>query len=76
MKDKQNIVPKNIWLDPTEEMLGDSEFEAIWQAIKSWDVNVPDIYEGYCGANGYHVRVILDALRKYRRESIFSKENK
>lgn len=48
-------------LDPTPEMLEDPRFEAIWQAIKSWDVNAP-WYEGYCGATGTHVRVILDAL--------------
>ena len=50
------------WPDPTPEMLASPEFEAIWQCIKSWDVNVPEVYSGYCGANGNHVRAILDAL--------------
>lgn len=50
------------WPDPTPEMLASSEFEAIWQVIKSWDVNVPDVYSGYMGATGNHVRAILDAL--------------
>jgi hypothetical protein len=50
------------WPDPTEEMLKAPEFEAVWQAIKFWDINVPDVYSGYCGATGNHVRAILDAL--------------
>lgn len=50
------------WPNPTPEMLSDPKFEAIWQAIKGWDINVPDAYSGYCGATGNHVRAILDAL--------------
>jgi hypothetical protein len=51
------------WPDPTPEMLdGDPRFEAIWQRVKLWDINVPDVYAGYCGATGNHVRAILDAL--------------
>lgn len=38
--------------DPTDEMLASPQFEAIWNVIKSWDVNVPEAYSGYCGANG------------------------
>jgi hypothetical protein len=49
--------------DPTPEQLASREFEAIWQTIKTWDVNVPEYYEGYCGATGSHVVLILDALR-------------
>lgn len=51
------------WPDPTPEMLQSREFEAVWQCIKRWDINVPDAYAGYCGATGNHVRAILDALR-------------
>ena len=51
------------WLDPTPEMLEDPDFEKIWQVIKSWDINVPSAYAGYCGATGNHVRAILDALQ-------------
>jgi hypothetical protein len=51
------------WPDPTPEMLASPEFEAVWQCIKKWDINVPDAYVGYCGATGNHVRAILDALR-------------
>jgi hypothetical protein len=43
-------------------MLADPRFEAVWQAIKRWDINVPDAYAGYCGATGNHVRAILDAV--------------
>jgi hypothetical protein len=50
------------WLDPTPEMLETPEFEAVWQCIKRWDINVPHAYAGYCGATGNHVRAILDAL--------------
>lgn len=53
--------------NPTEAQLDSPEFEAIWRTIKSWDVNVPEHYEGYCGANGSHVALILDALERIRR---------
>lgn len=54
------------WPDPTPAMLADPTFEAIWQAIKSWDVNVPDQYTGYCGTTGNHARRILDAIAAVR----------
>jgi hypothetical protein len=50
------------WPGPTSEMLKSPEFEAIWQCIKKWEINVPNAYAGYCGATGNHVRAILDAL--------------
>ena len=56
--------PKVPFSDPTPEMLNLPEFEAIWQAIKRWDINVPGAYHGHCGATGNHVRVILDAVRQ------------
>lgn len=49
--------------NPTVDDLNDPVFEAIWQTIKRWDVNVPDCYTGYCGANGSHVMLILNAIR-------------
>ncbi len=52
--------------NPTPDDLKTPEFEAIWQVIKTWDVNVPSHYEGYCGANGSHVKMILDALASAR----------
>jgi len=50
------------WPDPSPEDLETPEFEVIWQVIKTWDINVPEAYKGYCGANGNHVKAILDAL--------------
>ena len=55
------------WPDPTPEMLETPEFNAVWDCIKKWDINVPDVYRGYCGANGNHVRAILDALAAAKR---------
>lgn len=56
--------PKNPipWPDPTREMKVSPEFDAVWNCIKAWDINVPGAYAGYCGATGNHVRAILDAL--------------
>lgn len=51
---------------PTEEQQQSPEFEAVWQAIKSWDINVPEFYEGYCGATGSHVAAILNSLSPLR----------
>jgi hypothetical protein len=53
--------------NPTEAMLADPIWEAIWQTIKSWDVNVPGYYEGYCGADGSHVTLIYEALARQAR---------
>lgn len=50
------------WPDPTPEMLSSVLFEAIWQTIKTWDINVPGVYAGYMGATGNHARAILDGL--------------
>ena len=50
------------WPNPTPEMLNDPTFNAIWNVIKSWDINVPAEYSGYCGATGNHVRAIWDAI--------------
>lgn len=53
--------------NPTAEDLADPVFEAIWQATKTWDVNVPEHYVGYCGLNGSHVMLILQAIRAVPR---------
>ena len=51
--------------NPTPEMLdGDPLFDAIWGAIKTWDVNVPESYNGYCGANGSHAVLIYNAIKE------------
>lgn len=59
-----NLLNKDIWPDPTSKMLLTPEFEAVWRCIKSWDIKVPEIYNGYMGATGNHVRAILDALKE------------
>lgn len=49
--------------NPTEnELKYNPMFERIWQVIKTWDINVPEYYDGYMGANGSHVKLILNAL--------------
>ncbi len=53
--------------DPTKEDLSNPLFEVIWQEIKSWDINVPAQYSGYCGATGNHVCAILDALHEAKK---------
>lgn len=52
-----------MYRDPEEKDLTAEEFNVIWGVIKTWDINVPEEYEGYCGATGNHVMAILDALR-------------
>lgn len=49
---------------PTKEEMESPEFKVVWNVIKSWDVNVPEYYEGYCGANGSHAILITRALRE------------
>jgi len=34
------------------------------KTIRTWDVNVPEYYNGYCGANGSHVTLIYNAVIK------------
>lgn len=52
------------WPDPTPAMLAkDPLFEAIWQVIRTWDINVPEQYNGYTGATGNHARAIYDAVK-------------
>ena len=58
----KEAVSKTHWPDPTPEMLDQPDFNAIWDCVKTWDINVPHAYEGYCGATGNHARAILDAL--------------
>ena len=43
---------------------GTPAFDAIWECIKTWDINVPEAYGGYCGATGSHVQAILNALKE------------
>lgn len=50
------------WKDPTPEMRADPLFDKIWQVIKTWDINVPNVYRGYCGATGNHVAAIYEGI--------------
>lgn len=50
------------WPDPTSDELKNPVFEAIWQAIKTWDINVPGAYAGYMGATGNHAAAILRGI--------------
>jgi hypothetical protein len=63
MVEGEEGLPVIAWPDPKPEELDMPEFNAVWKAIKSWDINVPEVYMGYCGATGNHVKAILDALR-------------
>lgn len=54
--------------NPTDADLADPLFEAIWQATKTWDVNAPEYYVGYCGMNGSHVMLIVNAIRAMESE--------
>ena len=51
------------WRSPTPEELTIPAFNAIWDVIKTWDINVPSEYRGYSGATGNHVCAILDTLK-------------
>ena len=33
--------------NPTPEEMASPQFEAIWNIIKTWDINVPEYYSGY-----------------------------
>lgn len=51
---------------PTDEELSSSLFEAIWQAIKEWDISRrPAEHRLYAGATGSDVCKILDAINPH-----------
>ena len=62
--DERQPKKKGNYTDPTEKDLERTEFNAVWNEIKSWDINVPEEYSGYTGATGNHVMAILNALSK------------
>lgn len=49
--------------EPTSADLISPEFNAIWKAIKEWDIE-RERGAGYAGATGTDVMIILNALRK------------
>lgn len=58
------VEPCSEWPSPTPAELDDPRFKAIWDVIKSWDINVPGVYTGYMGAAGNHAAAILHALQQ------------
>ena len=48
--------------DPGPNMHGDPMWEAIWDEIKTWDINVPTEYSGYSSGCGNHVTAIFKAI--------------
>lgn len=49
-------------MEPTAQDLIKPEFEAIWNAIKKWDLERNE-GEGYAGATGTDVMAILDSIK-------------
>jgi DNA-directed RNA polymerase subunit RPC12/RpoP len=49
--------------DPTPEMLADPLWNAVWEEIKHWDINVPSRYNGYMNATGNHATAIFKAIK-------------
>lgn len=47
---------------PTSDDLTNIIYHAIYQTINSWDINVPEFYQGYMGANQSHAKLIYDAI--------------
>ena len=47
---------------PTKQEMESELFNAIWKVIKTWDIKVPEYDDGYMGANGSHVKLILDVV--------------
>jgi hypothetical protein len=63
---------KEIWPDPTPEMLKSPEFNAVWELIKQWQVHVIgiDADDEHSVPTGRHVRAILDAIRGSRPKTL------
>lgn len=56
--------PEYPWPDPKPSDLIAEDFNLVWECIKSWDINVPEVHEGYAEATGNHVMSILFATGK------------
>ena len=53
--------------DPTSVDLTDPLFNAVWEAIKGWDLE-RKTGEGYAGATGTDVMTILNVVRPFIKE--------
>lgn len=47
---------------PSKQEMESDLFNSIWDVIKTWDIKVPYYDDGYMGANGSHVKLILDSI--------------
>lgn len=57
--------------DPTEEDIYTPEFDAVWKAIKDWDIGKKpdDVHDYiYAGATGTDVMTILNAIRPVKKK--------
>ena len=75
MKTKSKAISggfKGRMLNPTEQELKDPIFKAIWSITKTWDLNVPQYYDGYCGMNGSHVVLISRAIRNLGVQALYN----
>ena len=64
-KDYDKSLPQYPWPAPKPNDLISDDFNRIWNCIKTWDINVPEVYEGYRGSTGNHVMSILFSLGKH-----------
>lgn len=64
------FVPKRKEMpSPNKEEIESDLFNAIWEVMKDWDINVPEYYSGYTSGNGSHVKLILDSIKKSQRDN-------
>lgn len=61
--------------EPTKKDLDDTVFEAIWQAIKDWDIQRTQ-GGGYAGATGTDVMTILGVVRTFISEATRSENRR
>ena len=54
--------------NPTSDMVGSPEFNAVWDLIKSWEIKIPGFDSK--NADGTHVKVILDAIKDSRPSTV------
>lgn len=59
----KGISKKRNMPNPTLEEVNSPLFNAIWNVIKNWDIGISHHYDGYTGASGSHVKIILDAIK-------------
>jgi hypothetical protein len=63
IREKEGLTPATYnYSNPTIEMIHDPIWNAIWDEIKTWDINVPYEYIGYMGATGSHATAIYKAI--------------